>query len=89
MPIGYQNQSTVWYLGGDNVTFDGHGSGTFHGNGQVWYDFVNGVSNYPSAFKSSATGLAKKLVERPMALTIWNTRNSGFQGLRFIQSQMW
>jgi hypothetical protein len=24
-----------------------------------------------------------------MALTIWNTRNSIFQGLRFIQSQMW
>ena len=24
-----------------------------------------------------------------MALTIWNTRNSIFQVLRFIQSQMW
>lgn len=50
MPIGYQNQSTVWYLGGDNISFNGHGTGTLDGNGQVWYDYVNGISNYPSAF---------------------------------------
>ena len=48
MPIGYQNQSTVWYLGGDNITFEGFGTGTFDGNGQAWYDFVKGTSNYPS-----------------------------------------
>jgi galacturan 1,4-alpha-galacturonidase len=48
MQIGYQNQSTVWYLGGDNITFEGFGRGTFDGNGQTWYEFVNGVSNYPS-----------------------------------------
>ena len=53
MPIGYQNQSTVWYLGGDNIIFDGHGTGTFDGNGQVWYDFVNGISNYPRVSQSS------------------------------------
>jgi galacturan 1,4-alpha-galacturonidase len=48
MPIYYQNQSTVWYLGGDNITFEGFGTGTLDGNGQTWYDLVKGVSNYPS-----------------------------------------
>ncbi|KAJ5710451.1 hypothetical protein N7488_004607 [Penicillium malachiteum] len=36
MPVGYQNQSTVWFIGGDNVKFDGRGYGTLDGNGQVW-----------------------------------------------------
>ncbi len=74
LPMGYQNQSTAWLLGGDNITFNGHGYGTFHGNGQVWYDFAGGHSNYP---------------RRPHALTISNTTNAVFTGLRFIQSQMW
>ncbi|KAF2396244.1 pectin lyase-like protein [Trichodelitschia bisporula] len=74
MSIGYQNQSTVWFLGGDNITFHGGGVGTFDGNGQAWYEFVKGVSNYP---------------RRPMGLTIWRARNSVFKGLRFIKSQMW
>ncbi|PQE23316.1 alpha-L-rhamnosidase rgxB protein [Rutstroemia sp. NJR-2017a WRK4] len=74
MPLGYQNQSTVWYLGGDNIKVDGFGYGTLDGNGQAWYDFVKGISNYPN---------------RPQALAIYKTTNSVFQGLRFVQSQMW
>ncbi len=74
MPIGYQNQSTAWFLGGTNIKFDGFGKGTLDGNGQVWYDLVNGQSNYP---------------HRPHQITIWKTRDSVFQGLRFVQSQMW
>jgi galacturan 1,4-alpha-galacturonidase len=72
--FGYQNQSSAWWLGGSNIRFNGHGSGTLDGNGQVWYDFVKGASNYP---------------HRPHALTIWNTRDSVFTGLKFVQSQMW
>ncbi|PMD45405.1 glycoside hydrolase family 28 protein [Hyaloscypha variabilis F] len=74
LPFGYQNQSSAWWLGGSNIRFDGHGYGTLNGNGQVWYNFVNGESNYP---------------HRPHALTIWNSRDSIFTGLRFVQSQMW
>ncbi|KUJ21632.1 glycoside hydrolase family 28 protein [Mollisia scopiformis] len=74
LPLGYQNQSSAWFLGGTNLTFRGHGHGTLDGNGQTWYDFVNGVSNYPG---------------RPHALTIWNTTDSVLSGLRFVQSQMW
>ncbi|KAJ5741008.1 pectin lyase-like protein [Penicillium malachiteum] len=74
MPVGYQNQSTVWFIGGDNVKFDGHGYGTLDGNGQVCYDFVGSTSNYPRL---------------PMALTVTDSKNSEFTGIRFIQSQMW
>ncbi|KAI1848838.1 hypothetical protein JX265_001168 [Neoarthrinium moseri] len=74
MPIGYQNQSTVWFLGGHNLHVNGFGMGTFDGNGQAWYDIVKGVSNYP---------------DRPMGLTIQGAVDSSFVGLNFVQSQMW
>jgi len=72
--VGYQNQSTAWRLGGDSITFNGYGTGTFNGNGDAWYRFINGRSNYPG---------------RPHQLTITDTTNSTFQGLNFLQSQMW
>ncbi|CAD0037903.1 unnamed protein product, partial [Aureobasidium pullulans] len=74
LPMGYQNQSTAWRLGGDGITFQGFGSGTFNGNGDAWYRFINGRSNYP---------------RRPHQLTITGTTNSVFEGLIFLQSQMW
>jgi hypothetical protein len=40
----------------------------------VWYAFVGSVSNYP---------------RRPHALTVANTTNSVFHGVRFLRSQMW
>lgn len=48
LPIGYQNQTSAWFLGGNNITVRGSGYGTLDGNGQVWYDLVQGESNYPS-----------------------------------------
>ncbi|KAJ7484383.1 glycoside hydrolase family 28 protein [Mycena latifolia] len=74
LPLGFQNQTSAWFLGGNNIVFNGHGYGTFDGNGQIWYDFTKGVSN---------------LAGRPHALTIWETNNSTFKGIRFVQSQMW
>ncbi|KAL1647942.1 hypothetical protein SLS58_002266 [Diplodia intermedia] len=74
LPMGYQNHTTAWIFGGSQVRFQGFGYGTFDGNGQVWYDFAGGVSNYP---------------HRPHQLTIWETYDSAFEGLRFVQSQMW
>ncbi|KAK1142454.1 hypothetical protein N8T08_007816 [Aspergillus melleus] len=66
--------STAWVIGGEHLRFNGHGHGTFDGNGQAWYDFTAGESNLPG---------------RPHALTVANTTNSVFQGIRFVQSQMW
>lgn len=45
LPVGYQNQSSAWLFGGENINWNGHGHGTLDGNGQVWYDFVNGTNN--------------------------------------------
>lgn len=74
MPIGFQNQTAAWHLGGENLHVYGHGRGELNGNGQVWYDFAKGVSNIHG---------------RPHALLITNTKNSVIEGLRFIKSQMW
>lgn len=74
MPVGFQNQSTVWYFGGDRVTFDGHGQGTFDGNGQAWYDWAMNRSNLP---------------HRPMNINWRKLTNSVIRNMRFVQSQMW
>ncbi|CEL08645.1 hypothetical protein ASPCAL11792 [Aspergillus calidoustus] len=72
-PAAYQNQTTALILSGKRLEVEGHGYGTFDGNGQVWYDFVNGESNYPN---------------RPHMLVI-TAEDSYFHGLRFVQPQMW
>lgn len=74
MPIGFQNQSTVWFFGGDGVLFDGHGAGTLDGNGQVWYDWAEGQGNLP---------------HRPMMINWVELTDSVVRGVRFVQSQMW
>ncbi|KAB5593448.1 hypothetical protein CTheo_3082 [Ceratobasidium theobromae] len=74
LSIGYQNQSSAWFLGGTNLQVRGFGYGTIDGNGQIWYDYTKGVSN---------------LAGKPHSLTIWKAKNSVFEGLRFVQSQMW
>ncbi|KAF9002228.1 pectin lyase-like protein, partial [Hymenopellis radicata] len=73
-PIGYQNQSSAWLLGGTSISFVGHGYGTLNGNGQTWYDYSGNTSN---------------LIGRPHSLTIWDTKDSVVEGLRFLQPQMW
>lgn len=74
LPVGYQNQSSVWLFGGESISWYGHGYGTLDGNGQVWYDFINGTNNYPG---------------RPHQITITGTKDGLFDGIRFVQSQMW
>ncbi|KIK64270.1 glycoside hydrolase family 28 protein [Collybiopsis luxurians FD-317 M1] len=74
LPLGYDNFTTAWVLGGDQIVFDGHGVGTFDGNGQLWYNLANGVSNFPG---------------RPISLMISNSTNSHYTGIRFVQSQFW
>ncbi|KAF4631087.1 hypothetical protein G7Y89_g7047 [Cudoniella acicularis] len=74
LDVGYQNQSSAWIFGGENINFQAHGYGTFNGNGQIWSTFASGVSNYP---------------RRPHAITITNTKDSIFEGIIFYKSQMW
>jgi polygalacturonase len=74
MPIGFQNQSTVWYFGGDKVVLDGLNVGTFDGNGQAWYDWARSEGNLP---------------RRPMNINFRQLSNSAVRNMRFVQSQMW
>lgn len=74
LPVGYQNQSSAWLFGGEDIRWNGFGYGTLNGNGQAWYDFANGTNNYPG---------------RPHQITFTGTRNSVFENIRFVQSQMW
>ncbi|ROT39603.1 exo-rhamnogalacturonase B [Sodiomyces alkalinus F11] len=74
MPIGFQNQSTVWNFGGRHVIWNGHGVGTMDGNGQAWYDWNRNRGNAP---------------RRPMNIHLVDIRDSVLRGLRFVQSQMW
>jgi galacturan 1,4-alpha-galacturonidase len=45
MPIGYRNQSTVWFLGGRNINVNGYGTGTLDGNGQMVWPPENLIDN--------------------------------------------
>jgi hypothetical protein len=74
LPVGYQNQSSAWLFGGENISWNGFGYGTLDGNGQVWYDFINGTNNYPG---------------RPHQITYTGLKDSLIQGVRYVQSQMW
>ncbi|KAL5484764.1 hypothetical protein ACEPAI_7406 [Sanghuangporus weigelae] len=74
LQLGYQNQTVAWMFGGKDVYWEGHGIGTFNGNGQLWYDLANGTSN---------------LAGRPINLMITSTMDSVFDGIRFVQSQFW
>ncbi|CAI7626411.1 unnamed protein product [Penicillium pancosmium] len=77
MEVGYQNQSTAFIIGGDDVRINGFGTGTFNGNGDDWYKWIRqqkNTSNYPG---------------RPHALTLSHLTNSAIHGLRFLRSQMW
>lgn len=38
LPVGYQNQSSAWLFGGENVRWSGYGYGTLDGNGQVGFN---------------------------------------------------
>ncbi|KAF2250322.1 glycoside hydrolase family 28 protein [Trematosphaeria pertusa] len=75
--VGYQNQSTAFILGGNNVRINGHGTGTLDGNGDYWYEWIKkqtNTSNYPG---------------RPHQITFNGLTNSVVKGLNFIRSQMW
>lgn len=75
LPMGYQNHSTAFILGGDRIhMYSSTGVGTFDGNGQVWYDKYGTISNYP---------------RRPHQITFNGLTNSVVEGIKFIQSQMW
>ncbi|KAF8900381.1 glycoside hydrolase family 28 protein [Mucidula mucida] len=68
-----QNSYPIEYQN-QSSAFLGHGYGTLNGNGQTWYDYSGNTSN---------------LIGRPHVLTLWDTKDSVVEGLRFLQPPMW
>ncbi|KAJ5100358.1 hypothetical protein N7456_006410 [Penicillium angulare] len=71
--VVFQNQSTAWLFGGNNITFRGEG-GWYNGNGQAWYTENQNGSNQPG---------------RPISITFINSQNVLVDGLTIIQPQFW
>ncbi|KAF8489679.1 glycoside hydrolase family 28 protein [Gautieria morchelliformis] len=69
----FQNSSTFWLLGGNDIIVDGGGTGILDGIGQPWYD----------AFNTNAT------LARPIILTIFQGTNVIVQNLQMLNSPMW
>ncbi|KAJ5191350.1 uncharacterized protein N7498_010335 [Penicillium cinerascens] len=72
--VVFQNQSTAWLFGGENVTFRSEEGGWYNGNGQAWYTQNKNQSNQPG---------------RPISITFYNSTNLLVDGLTIIQPQFW
>ncbi|QKX64775.1 uncharacterized protein TRUGW13939_11951 [Talaromyces rugulosus] len=72
--VVFQNQSTAWLFGGENVTFRSEEGGWINGNGQTWYTWAKGTSNIPG---------------RPITITFFNSTNLWVDGLNITQPQFW
>lgn len=71
--VVFQDQSTAWLFGGENVTLRGEG-GWYNGNGQAWYTQNRNRNNQPG---------------RPISITFYNSRSLLVDGLSVIQPQFW
>lgn len=71
--VVYQDQSTAWLFGGENVTFRGEG-GWYNGNGQAWYTENRNQSNQPG---------------RPISITFYQSKNLWVDNLNITQPQFW
>ena len=71
--VVFQDQSTAWLFGGQNVTFRGEG-GWYNGQGQAWYTQNRNQSNQPG---------------RPISITFYKSTNLLVDGLTIIQPQFW
>lgn len=56
-PITYQNSSTFWKLGGEDVNIFGGGVGIIDGNGEVWWDALSTNSSLVRPILFVADGL--------------------------------
>ncbi|KAM0452005.1 hypothetical protein ACHAPV_009728 [Trichoderma viride] len=59
---------------GEDITIDGHGSGTINGQGQVWYDLALGVGG---------------LYGRPIPFCLRNVKNAVARNFKILQSGKW
>ncbi|KZO90302.1 glycoside hydrolase family 28 protein [Calocera viscosa TUFC12733] len=79
--LTYQNATTAWLLGGNNITL--YGGGTIDGNGQVWYDGLKTIGSTGTAGGSSTT------FARPVPLTIFNSSDVLITNITYLNSPFW
>ncbi|KAK0756501.1 hypothetical protein N5P37_010974 [Trichoderma harzianum] len=70
----FQNISIAMEFSGEDITIDGHGSGTIDGQGQVWYDLALGVGG---------------LYGRPIPFCLRNVKNAVAKNFQIVQSGKW
>ncbi|PNP39744.1 hypothetical protein TGAMA5MH_08263 [Trichoderma gamsii] len=70
----FQNISIAMEFSGEDITIDGHGSGTIDGQGQVWYDLALGVGG---------------LYGRPIPFCLRNVKNAVAKNFKILQSGKW
>ncbi|KAL7914357.1 glycoside hydrolase family 28 protein [Trichoderma velutinum] len=70
----FQNISIAMEFSGEDITIDGHGSGTIDGQGQVWYDLALGVGG---------------LYGRPIPFCLRNVKNAVAKNFQILQSGKW
>ncbi|KAL7931459.1 glycoside hydrolase family 28 protein [Trichoderma chlorosporum] len=70
----FQNISIAMEFSGEDITIDGHGSGTVNGQGQVWYDLALGVGG---------------LYGRPIPFCLRNVKNAVAKNFKILQSGKW
>lgn len=69
-PVPFQEQSTWWLWGGEDINIYGLGEGTIHGQGQVWYD----------------AHAANKTVKRPLLFVTDGWHGGSITGLKMRHS---
>ncbi|KII83966.1 glycoside hydrolase family 28 protein [Plicaturopsis crispa FD-325 SS-3] len=80
--LTYQNATTSWLLGGENIYL--HGGGTLDSNGQIWWDYM---ANNPGS--GGVAGGSSRAFARPVPLTVFNAKNVLIHGLRSVNSPFW
>ncbi|KAM0257251.1 hypothetical protein ACHAQJ_004489 [Trichoderma viride] len=70
----FQNISIAMEFSGEDITIDGHGSGTINGQGQVWYDLALGIGG---------------LYGRPIPFCLRNVKNAVAKNFKILQSGKW
>lgn len=81
IPLIYQNATTFWLLGGNNIHV--YGGGTIDGNGQIWWD------EFASNGDAGVAGGSSTTFSRPVPLTVGRTNGGLFENLHIINSPFW
>ena len=79
--LTYQNATTYWLFGGNNVRL--YGGGTIDANGQIWY---NEFAANPNA---GVAGGSSRTFARPIPIAVANANGAIIENITYYQSPFW